>query len=46
MIREINNQKIKNMDDYKKLIANVRNQRRLVMVIEREGGMYVVSVTL
>ena len=46
VIREINNQKIKNMDDYKKLIANVRNQRRLVMVIEREGGMYVVSVTL
>jgi serine protease Do len=46
VIREVNNQKVKNMEDYKKLIANVRNQRRLVMVIEREGGMYVVSVTL
>jgi serine protease Do len=46
VIREINNQKVKNMDDYKKLIANVRNQRRLSLVIERGGGMYVVSVTL
>jgi serine protease Do len=46
VIREINNQKVKNMDDYKKLIDNVKNQRRLAMVIEREGGMYVVSVTL
>ena len=46
VIREINNQKVKNLDDYKKLIANVRNQRRIAMVIEREGGMYVVSVAL
>jgi serine protease Do len=46
VIHEINNQKVKNMDDYKKLIANVKNQRRLAMVIEREGGMYVVSITL
>ncbi len=46
VIREVNNQKVRNMDDYKKLIGNARNQKRLAMVIEREGGMYVVSITL
>ena len=46
VIREINNQKIKDMDDYKKMISNIRKERRLAMVIEREGGFYRISITL
>ncbi len=46
VIREINNQKINNLDDYKKSMSNIKKQRRLAMVIERKGGLYRISVSL
>jgi len=46
IIREINNQKIKDMDDYKKVMNNIKKARRLAMVIERKGGLYMVTTTL
>lgn len=46
VIREINNQKIKDVNDYKKAMGSIKKQRWLSMSIEREGGVYRISVSL
>jgi serine protease Do len=46
VIREINNQKINAMSDYKQAMSDIKKQKRLAMVIEREGGLYRISVSL
>jgi len=46
VIREINNAEIKDMGDYKKAMSDLKKARMLVMVIERKGGLYMVSTTL
>ncbi|MDH4223097.1 MAG: Do family serine endopeptidase [candidate division Zixibacteria bacterium] len=46
VIREMNNAEIKNMIDYKNAISRVKSKRMLVMVIERKGGLYMVSTNL
>ncbi len=46
VIRKVNNKDLKNLEDYKKQIADARDQKRVSIVIEREGGLYVVSVSM
>ncbi len=46
VIRKVGNKEIKDMDDYKDAMGELKNARMLVMVIERQGGLYMVSTNL
>ena len=46
VIKKINNKDIKEMEDYRKAMGELKSARMLVMVIERQGGLYMVSTNL
>jgi len=44
IIRQIDDQPIRNVKDYEKIINRKKNKGRLILLIEREGALYFVSV--
>ncbi|MGB7062737.1 MAG: trypsin-like peptidase domain-containing protein [Candidatus Zixiibacteriota bacterium] len=46
IIRQINDQRIRNVDDYEKLANRTKNRGRLILLIERDGALYFVSLEL
>ena len=44
IIRQINDQRIRNVDDYEKLVNQTKNRNRLILLIERHGALYFVSL--
>ena len=44
IIRQINDQRIGNVENYEKLIKRIGSRDRLILLIERERGLYFVSL--
>jgi type II secretory pathway component PulC len=44
IIRQINDQRVRNVDEYEKLVNQTKNRNRLILLIERDGALYFVSL--
>ena len=44
IIRQINDQRIRNVEEYEKLISKIKSKDRLILLIERAGALYFVSL--
>jgi serine protease Do len=44
IIRQINDQRIRNVEEYEKLANQTKNRGRLILLIERNGALYFVSL--
>jgi serine protease Do len=44
IIRQINDQRIRNVEEYEKLINKIKSKDRLILLIERDGALYFVSL--
>jgi serine protease Do len=44
IIRQINDQRIRNVEEYEKLIDKTTNRGRLILLVERDGALYFVSL--
>jgi len=44
VIRQINDQPVRNVKDYEKVMSRKKNGERLILLIEREGTLYFVSL--
>jgi type II secretory pathway component PulC len=43
IIRQINDRQVSDVGDYEKLMKEVKNQDRLILLIERDGALYFVT---
>jgi len=46
IIRQMNDQPIRNVEDYEMIIKRIKNNKRLILLIQREGALYFVSLEL
>jgi serine protease Do len=46
IVRQINDQSFQNIAEYEKVISQLRNEDRVILLIEREGALYFVSLQL
>jgi serine protease Do len=46
IIRQINDQRVRNVEDYEKQVNHAKNNDRLILLIERAGTLYFVSLEL
>ena len=44
IIRQINDQRIRNVEEYERLVNQTKNRNRLILLIERDGALYFVSL--
>ena len=44
IIRRINDQSIRNIEDYEKIINRLKSKDRLILLLERDGALYFVSL--
>ena len=44
IIRQINDQRVRNVEEYEKLISKIKSKERLILLIERDGALYFVSL--
>ncbi|KPK99649.1 MAG: hypothetical protein AMJ91_07040 [candidate division Zixibacteria bacterium SM23_73_3] len=46
IIRQMNDQPIRNVEDYEMIIKRIKNNKKLILLIERERALYFVSLEL